>query len=116
MSVWTRGLVGGSYTTHKEYRNADVNHSRFVLCEVDAGEQVVENGLDERESVSFKLLCALENFTHVLDVLGIVAVQLRQRLLVALSCRLLVLPTSLHLLLQLLHLRSQENANITRHL
>ena len=87
--------------------------SRVVVGEVETGEQVVQHLLDERQSPVLEVLRALEHVAHVLDILGVVAVQLGQRLLVAFARRLLLLTTSLHLLLQLLHLHA---ARFTTHL
>jgi len=81
------------------------NHLRFVLRQVNTCEQVVEYLLNEHKPPVFKLLCALKHFRHVLDVLGVVAVQLVERLVVALTRRLHFFTTLFHLVLQLLHLQ-----------
>lgn len=64
--------------------------------------EVVENLLEELESSFLKLLCPVVDLRHVLHVLCVVGVQLRQRLFVPDLCDLGVLATLLHLLVKLL--------------
>lgn len=52
----------------------------------------------------FEVLCSLEDFCHVFDILGVVRVELDKRLSVALSCGINFFTTLFNFLLQLLNL------------
>jgi len=85
----------------------ELNSLLFVLCQIDTGQPVVEHLLQENESSALEVLRSFKHVRHVLDVLGVVAVQFRQRLLVALPCRVNLLTTLVNLVLQFLHLQYQ---------
>jgi len=80
-------------------RGKNDDRSRLVLSEVDTGQQVVQYVPNERKSSVLEFLSALEYFCHILDVLGVVAVQFRQRLFVMVSRHRHVFPTFRNLFL-----------------